>query len=67
MCGRFVLMTPGKSLTEHFRLAEEPSLGPRYNIAPDSAGGNNKTESRDIAAGTQDRQMGAHPVLGQGR
>ena len=34
MCGRFVLMTPGKSLTEHFRLAEEPSLGPRYNIAP---------------------------------
>ena len=27
-------MTPGKSLAEHFRLAEEPSLGPRYNIAP---------------------------------
>ncbi len=34
MCGRFVLMTPGKSLAEHFRLAEEPSLEPRYNIAP---------------------------------
>jgi putative SOS response-associated peptidase YedK len=34
MCGRFVLVTPGKSLAEHFRLAEEPSLEPRYNIAP---------------------------------
>ena len=34
MCGRFVLMTPGKSLAEHFRLAEEPSLEPRYNVAP---------------------------------
>jgi putative SOS response-associated peptidase YedK len=34
MCGRFVLITPGKSLAEHFRLAEEPSLEPRYNIAP---------------------------------
>jgi putative SOS response-associated peptidase YedK len=34
MCGRFVLMTTGKSLAEHFRLAEEPSLEPRYNIAP---------------------------------
>ena len=29
MCGRFVLMTPGISLAEHFRLAEEPSLEPR--------------------------------------
>jgi putative SOS response-associated peptidase YedK len=27
-------MTPGKSLAEHFRLAEEPQLEPRYNIAP---------------------------------
>jgi len=27
-------MTPGKSLAEHFRLAEEPSLEPRYNVAP---------------------------------
>jgi len=34
MCGRFVLMTPGKSLAEHFMLDEAPSLEPRYNIAP---------------------------------
>jgi putative SOS response-associated peptidase YedK len=34
MCGRFVLMTPGKSLASHFRLTEEPALVPRYNIAP---------------------------------
>jgi putative SOS response-associated peptidase YedK len=34
MCGRFVLMSPGKSLASHFRLAEEPELEPRYNIAP---------------------------------
>ncbi len=27
-------MTPGKSLAEHFRLTEELSLEPRYNIAP---------------------------------
>jgi putative SOS response-associated peptidase YedK len=34
MCGRFVLMTPGGSLASHFRLTEEPTLEPRYNIAP---------------------------------
>ncbi len=27
------MMTPGKSLAEGFRLAEEPSLEPRYNTA----------------------------------
>ena len=34
MCGRFVLMTPGRDLAERFRLEEEPVLEPRYNIAP---------------------------------
>ncbi len=34
MCGRFVLMTPGKSLAERFELGEIPDLEPRYNIAP---------------------------------
>lgn len=34
MCGRFVLMTPGRSLAEKFGLSEEPFLEPRYNIAP---------------------------------
>ena len=34
MCGRFVLMTPSKSLVERFGLEEEPVLEPRYNIAP---------------------------------
>jgi putative SOS response-associated peptidase YedK len=34
MCGRFVLMTPGKSLAERFRLEEVPDLEPHYNIAP---------------------------------
>ncbi len=34
MCGRFVLMTPSKSLVERFGLEEEPALEPRYNIAP---------------------------------
>jgi len=34
MCGRFVLMTPGKDLAERFGLQEIPDLKPRYNIAP---------------------------------
>jgi putative SOS response-associated peptidase YedK len=34
MCGRFVLMTPSKSLAAHFCVSEEPSLEPHYNIAP---------------------------------
>jgi putative SOS response-associated peptidase YedK len=34
MCGRFVLMTPGRSLAERFNLEEVPVLEPRYNIAP---------------------------------
>ncbi len=34
MCGRFVLMTPGKSLAEQFGLTEDVALPPRYNIAP---------------------------------
>jgi len=34
MCGRFVLMTPGRSLAERFKLEEVPDLEPRYNIAP---------------------------------
>ncbi len=34
MCGRFVLMTVGSALAEHFHVAEEPDLEPRYNIAP---------------------------------
>ncbi|MCA1960799.1 MAG: SOS response-associated peptidase [Desulfomonile sp.] len=40
MCGRFVLMSPGGLVAEHFLLPEEPELEPRYNIAP----------SRQIAA-----------------
>ncbi len=34
MCGRFVLMTVGSALAEHFQVTEEPDLEPRYNIAP---------------------------------
>jgi putative SOS response-associated peptidase YedK len=34
MCGRFVLMTPGKYLAERFGLEEELVMEPRYNIAP---------------------------------
>jgi putative SOS response-associated peptidase YedK len=34
MCGRFVLMTPGRDLAERFHLEEIPDLQPRYNIAP---------------------------------
>jgi putative SOS response-associated peptidase YedK len=34
MCGRFVLMTPGKDLAELFHCDEFADLGPRYNIAP---------------------------------
>lgn len=34
MCGRFVLMTPGRDLAERFNLEEEPVVEPRYNIAP---------------------------------
>src|SRR5208337_2178418 len=34
MCGRFVLMTPGKDLAKWFGLEEIPDLEFRYNIAP---------------------------------
>lgn len=34
MCGRFGLSTPAKVLRDYFDLAEEPSLFPRFNIAP---------------------------------
>jgi putative SOS response-associated peptidase YedK len=34
MCGRFVLMTPGRDLAQRFGLEEEPVLEPRYNVAP---------------------------------
>jgi putative SOS response-associated peptidase YedK len=34
MCGRFVLITPGRDLAERFGLEEEPAPAPRYNIAP---------------------------------
>lgn len=34
MCGRFLLVSPGRDLAERFGLAEEPDLKPRYNIAP---------------------------------
>ena len=34
MCGRFILMSPGRDLAERFQLDEEPLLEPRYNIAP---------------------------------
>lgn len=34
MCGRFILMSPGRDLAERFRLEDEPKLDPRYNIAP---------------------------------
>ena len=38
MCGRFVLMTPGRSLAESFKLEEVPDPEPRYNIAPAQIG-----------------------------
>jgi putative SOS response-associated peptidase YedK len=34
MCGRFTLHSSGKIVGSHFGLAEEPTLFPRYNIAP---------------------------------
>jgi putative SOS response-associated peptidase YedK len=34
MCGRFVLMTPGKDLATRFGLEEIIDLEPHYNIAP---------------------------------
>lgn len=34
MCGRFVMMTPGKDLAEYFACEECAELEPRYNIAP---------------------------------
>jgi putative SOS response-associated peptidase YedK len=34
MCGRFLLMTSGRDIAEHFDLADTPELFPRYNIAP---------------------------------
>jgi putative SOS response-associated peptidase YedK len=37
MCGRYTLKTPGTQVATLFGLAEEPSLTPRYNIAPTQA------------------------------
>lgn len=34
MCGRFFLSQSGAEVLQHFALAEEPVLAPRYNIAP---------------------------------
>ncbi|MBM3300360.1 MAG: SOS response-associated peptidase [Deltaproteobacteria bacterium] len=34
MCGRFLLITVSRDVAERFELDEEPSLSPRYNIAP---------------------------------
>lgn len=34
MCGRFFLSRSGHEIAQHFALAEEPLLSPRYNIAP---------------------------------
>src|SRR5262245_52397234 len=34
MCGRFTLRTPPALLVEIFELLREPTLTPRYNIAP---------------------------------
>jgi hypothetical protein len=34
MCGRFLLLTPGKDIAEELDLAGSPELAPRYNIAP---------------------------------
>jgi putative SOS response-associated peptidase YedK len=34
MCGRFFLSRSGAEVLQHFALAEEPLLAPRYNIAP---------------------------------
>jgi putative SOS response-associated peptidase YedK len=34
MCGRFFLSRSGAEVMQHFALAEEPILAPRYNIAP---------------------------------
>jgi putative SOS response-associated peptidase YedK len=34
MCGRFDLMTPGKSIAEQFRLTEALVVAQRYNKAP---------------------------------
>src|SRR5712691_1791961 len=34
MCGRFTLRTPQSVLVDQFALEAEPTLFPRYNIAP---------------------------------
>lgn len=34
MCGRYVLVSPGEVIAEHFRLSEVPVYPPSYNIAP---------------------------------
>ena len=34
MCGRYVLVSPGEVIAEHFRLTDVPVYPPRYNIAP---------------------------------
>ncbi len=48
MCGRFIFMSPGPMVAEHFQLDETPSIEPRYNIAP----------SQSVAAVRIDRDSG---------
>jgi putative SOS response-associated peptidase YedK len=48
MCGRYTLNSTGQVVAELFELDEEPSLAPRYNIAP----------SQEVAAVRLDRDSG---------
>src|SRR4051794_13492995 len=34
MCGRYLLLSRGRELADHFGLADEPAAEPRFNIAP---------------------------------
>ncbi len=52
MCGRFLLIAPGRLVAEQFQLDDEPDVKPRYNIAPSQS-----VAAVRLAADSEDREL----------
>lgn len=65
MCGRFFLSRSGAEVMQHFTLAEEPVLAPRYNIAPTQAVPVVRQRMRNAERVLELRRWGFDPGFGQ--
>lgn len=61
MCGRFFLSRSGAEVMQHFALAAEPALAPRFNIAPTQAIPVVRQRARDGARVLEQRRWGFDP------